>query len=1817
MDAGQKVTWDCIYFGSYPQAEVITSKMSENYTALSKSMLADGDLVVSDSIYASLEAATGWDENNDITIGGRKYRRMKKADATYGTSGSSVYYNWSDATSYHYFRYEAIKWRVLQKDGDQALLLSDRALDDQKYHLDHESVTWESSTIRSWLNGYGAGSNQNGVDYSSKNFLDSAFTASEQDFVATTKVENKDNLSCGTEGGNDTSDEVFLLSESQVYRTDTAVSYGFVKDSGIHDEGRRSKSSVYAKAMGTWSSISTANQGNCDWWLRSPGYYTYCATRVNSSGYVDNVGYNVYDKDYGVRPALYLNLSSSQWSYAGKVCSDGTENEVGGDDQYIKVSVKDGEYAIYVTDSSGEPVPDAKVTFAGTEKVTDASGTAVFSRSTVEDPKLTVTCDGYKPYSNADEDYEKSENGYEYVILYSEKESDCKLKSARYKGGIRNVSLLSETKRLSLTNSNANLLDDGKFSLICRACDPSKAKRYDLYQGTAKIASSTDGNFRDLAISQFSEGGKVKVHVTGQDGTVAITKINLSFTDDAAVKDTYFKLSDSISFAVSEDVPFVGNTTVKMKLPEDIPVELQVSDGKIYGGINIEVWNKDGKKSVKEQYQDAKKKMKQAVKAASMNIDSKTTKKELQKLLKNKGKSTFPLDTDASLSVCGFIEGDWNEKGMTQASGTVYFLLEGSAKKNFQFVAYAVPVTVQIKGEASGKLEGKLEYDFNKSVFSGNATFAPGIGMEVFGGIGVKGLVGGGAYGSGRIDMDFALLGTNGNFKCNTVDLTGELGAKLYFASWEAKKSFAYNTWPLYSRTNGTRSLAEEGTAQEEEWMQGLYSKSQYELSDTSYLSGESSWNAGRAGRARSRSMDSSEFQTLLSGTYRNSAPVLASDGAHMVLAFNKADTAQNEYNQSRVSYSVFDADTNSWSAPSGLGQEGVSSGFIRTSGGGEGIYLACLQADQAYADDWNGDMEEYASSLQVCVSRYDSEAGAFEDLTVLSDDNTLYEHAVDVGTLDGVPTAVWVANKDFEIYGQNSTNMLRYSQYVDGAWTEPKEILTGLHAVTGLSMGSMGGSPYIAYATDGDNDLGTADDVTVSICTLDGDSQKIATGSVSAPSFAVMPDTGLASLIYIENGTLAATTDGAAITHPMEGAVTDLNSTYIIDGSTLYYASATQKASNLYKVVYNKAQGAWSEPIQITDQEQYLDNLGIASVNGDTYCTGMLKQVTIAEDDVEDDSDLVWKKLDASNNLTLLSAVYQQEDVAGGGELPITLEVRNNGDQQVDALSITVTDGKGAVLLEKEQEVDLAPSGESSFDIGLVLPDQMDRDTYTVRIENADGSSDADEQDDTKELGIGYCDLQLSEELTVTGDSRILSCKIENVGMAASGGTLDVYAPDNSEEPVYSVSLDPLESGQSQIISMDLGDQEYPSGTFTAVATADQEEFFTENNTIMRSVDLTKGSALAITSQPEDYTGAVGDTASFTVGAAGEGLTYQWQFSNDGGASWRNSSQSGNKTDTIQVPVTEARDGQQYRCIVTDENGNCVTSEAGTLIAAKEALAITSQPEDYTGAVGETASFTVGAAGEGLTYQWQFSNDGGANWRNSSQSGCKTATVSVPITKARNGQQYRCVVTDGSGNRVTSEAGTLIAAKEALAIISQPEDYTGAVGETAVFTVEASGEGLRYQWQYSNDKGVTWKNSSQSGCKTATVSVPITEARNGQQYRCVVTDGSGNSVISEAGTLIVGKEALEITSQPKDYTGAVGDTAVFTVEASGEGLRYQWQYSNDDGANWKNSSQSGCKTATVSVPITAARNGQQYRCVVTDGSGNCVTSEAGTLIVQ
>ena len=216
-----------------------------------------------------------------------------------------------------------IKWRVLSVKGDDAFLVADKNLDCQKYNDTFTDVTWETCTLRSWLNGYGAEANVCKKDYSSENFMDYAFTAEDQVAIQTTNVVNNDNLVHGIVGGNNTSDQVYLLSINEV--TDPA--YGFSSSTSENAQSRRVFNTDFAEEQGAYTSTAEGYARNGIWWLRSPGIISNRASYVIMGG-VSMTGDYVYRDNHAVRPALHLNLSSvSNWSYAGTVTSDGKKEE--------------------------------------------------------------------------------------------------------------------------------------------------------------------------------------------------------------------------------------------------------------------------------------------------------------------------------------------------------------------------------------------------------------------------------------------------------------------------------------------------------------------------------------------------------------------------------------------------------------------------------------------------------------------------------------------------------------------------------------------------------------------------------------------------------------------------------------------------------------------------------------------------------------------------------------------------------------------------------------------------------------------------------------------------------------------------------------------------------------------------------------------------------------------------------------------------------------------------------------------------------------------------------------------------------------------------------------------------------------------------------------------------------------------------------------------------------------------------------------------------------------------------------------------------
>ncbi len=181
---------------------------------------------------------------------------------------------------------EDIEWIVLDKKYKKILLISKYVLDcKQQYNTELTDVTWETCSLRKWLN---------------ETFIDSAFDDTEKTIVKESKVSADSNPKYDINPGNATTDKVFLLSINEAEKY-----FG-------SDEDRKCAPTKYAKANGAITSNSYTKNGapTCWWWLRSPGNSQLYAVYVRDDGSVYYLGYNV-DYSYPcVRPALWINLDS-------------------------------------------------------------------------------------------------------------------------------------------------------------------------------------------------------------------------------------------------------------------------------------------------------------------------------------------------------------------------------------------------------------------------------------------------------------------------------------------------------------------------------------------------------------------------------------------------------------------------------------------------------------------------------------------------------------------------------------------------------------------------------------------------------------------------------------------------------------------------------------------------------------------------------------------------------------------------------------------------------------------------------------------------------------------------------------------------------------------------------------------------------------------------------------------------------------------------------------------------------------------------------------------------------------------------------------------------------------------------------------------------------------------------------------------------------------------------------------------------------------------------------------------------------------------
>lgn len=400
-------------------------------------------------------------------------------------------------------------------------------------------------------------------------------------------------------------------------------------------------------------------------------------------------------------------------------------------------------------------------------------------------------------------------------------------------------------------------------------------------------------------------------------------------------------------------------------------------------------------------------------------------------------------------------------------------------------------------------------------------------------------------------------------------------------------------------------------------------------------------------------------------------------------------------------------------------------------------------------------------------------------------------------------------------------------------------------------------------------------------------------------------------------------------------------------------------------------------------------------------------------------------------------------------------------------------------------------------------------------------------------------------------------------------------------------------------------------------------------NNTADQTAAFDLPPAPTITTQPTDVTVLAGANAVFTVAATapvnGAFITYKWQVSTNGGATWNDIIPFVTTPTLTLTAVTVGMNGYKYRCIL-QQGCATTTSNVATLTVNVPAGFTFNSPAPVISSCPAPASMTS----TNLTATYFGGHTANINLTASGNPGGTTVTFSTnPLTTVNNSTtvtlnntntlapgSYVITVT-GTSSGVTTQTRDItftINPGTGPAITAHPSNQTLCVGGNTSFSI-TSATATSFQWQVSTDGGATYNNVTNGGvysnATTATLNLTgVTGAMNNYRYRCVAGTVCGTTT-SNAGILTVNTPPA-ITTQPSNPSGCTGGSATVSVVASGSNLTYQWQLSTDGGTVFNNIGGATSPSYTI-TGLTLAMNGYKYQCIIT---GVCPVSPITTNIV-
>ena len=974
----------------------------------------------------------------------------------------------------------------------------------------------------------------------------------------------------------------------------------------------------------------------------------------------------------------------------------------------------------------------------------------------------------------------------------------------------------------------ATLIDGVNYNLVISAVtNGAKDVKYYLIQndGNSKYKTEiTNGVASKIDLASKMEDGKSLYAYVVCDG-VASEPVSLKLEKKKLSNSLKNIMSSSTvnvlggqtgKFKLSDSVPIIGGTEASLDFIK-CPVGVEITGNKVKISVGSDIFgysdstDKDGDTDTKWlTFKDSCKGIQEAKK------DTKNAYKKFKKFKKTNGLSEKGSSKNQTFKTdfLGYLEGYITDTGglqFTEVCGTL--AAEFAYKIKGQFGPAGIPIFyayVEAGAEAGATAsagrtvpDGDFPFEFDVTIY---------LTPKVKGGagIGLEGVVSGGVYAKAEMPIQYAI-----RKKHFTLSIDGEVGWEAHYLIGETSGTIITGTFNLLDEYFGTKSKQVRRQIAATYAMTEFIDKTVSQTSEkTTLLSRDYINNQKWVGtqtstkrKARSASKLTFANTTLESSVNEYQRPQLVTAGDTMMLIWVDDDTSRDTYNRYRLIYSLYN--NGSWSVPKAVDDDGMIDYQVSATAVGNDIYIAYQKFNAKFTKGDEERLDELNKKAEIKIAKYNANNNSFDNVKSITSNDT-FDYLPCIAVENSQPVFYWV-NCTSSDFSANSCSIMK-SDFAGNVST----VYSGLNYIYELKV--IGNDIYYTAESDcsneNTNDLNLYKN-NVQITDNDGiDKQEIPTSLASVND--TLFYTSNSGIYMLDGDTPKLSLENNKIAGNLQLAATD-------DGIRAVWSQTSDMGTEFY--TSELVNGAWSEPVAITDYGKLVSQLSIANYGGKLF--GAYNITGRTEQDgsiVNGSTDLCVFNTDGFNKFDVTLDTVDESQLNSNGQTKLNVLVENNGTENIKSIDFAITDSLG-YSQSVNKTVDI-PSGDYDVVELDYVPstsgETFERRTVTVNATSGDASADT-------QLEVGNADLSVDDiTLEKLGTENVITAQIHNIGTVEAKNVNVVFK--NGENEVYTSNVDTLLPLQTNIVQFNISDDELTyeeegGAVITASVTSDSNE--------------------------------------------------------------------------------------------------------------------------------------------------------------------------------------------------------------------------------------------------------------------------------------------------------------------------------------------------------------------------------------------------------